>query len=101
MGDMGEHGEVGTRPLPGALPPNSLCAVCPNVRLLGFRSIDEELERIELAAVDEDFVVQVVAGGAAGGAGEADEIAALHLIAGLDARIATGARSASRSRSRG
>ncbi len=48
------------------------------------RPIDEELQRIELAAVDEDFVVQMVAGRAAGGAREADEVTALDAIAAPD-----------------
>src|SRR4029453_16232440 len=61
--------------------PMSLCPYVPMT--LRLRAIDEELEGIERSAVDEDFVVQVVAGGPPGGAGEAHQIAALHPIAGL------------------
>src|SRR4030095_2629219 len=64
--------------------PPPFMSLCPYVLMsLRLCSIDEEAERIELSAVDEDFVVQVVAGGPAGGAGEADQIAALHPIAGV------------------
>src|SRR4029453_7256972 len=59
-------------------------SLCPYVLMsLRLCSIDEEAERIELSAVDEDFVVQVVAGGPDGGDGEADQIAALQPIPGV------------------
>ena len=59
------------------------CANEP-MRLLRFCPIDEELQRIELAAVDEDLVVKMVAGGAARGAREADEVTALDAVGWLD-----------------
>src|SRR4051794_16716363 len=53
-------------------------------RRLRTGAIEEELERVELTAVDEDFVVQVIAGCAARGTGVPDDIAAADQIAGVD-----------------
>src|SRR6476469_5506031 len=67
----------------------------PQHCVLRVGAVEQEIQRVQLPAVDEHFVVQVVARGAARGAGEPDDLATAHSLAGshaeaVEMRVARG-----------